>query len=265
MENYPESEIDLAFLRACLKEAGALALAQHGPLTSVRAGRVAVKADRSPVTEVDRQVEDWLVRQVTARYPHHRILSEEGGQVASGETYTWVIDPIDGTRAYASGLPVWGVSIGVLRDEEPYVGGLYLPVTGEMYWGTTAQAYYNDQRLTPPARIDPDSPLAFLAVPSDFHRKFQVAYPRIRSLGSTAAHLAYVGTGAAVGALVYPFSLWDLAGILPMLRALGIATETLSGAPFQPADLLSGQKASEPFLAAQPGVIQTLRAGIRRI
>lgn len=265
MENVTESEIDLAFLRACLKEAGALALARHGPLSGMRAGQIAVKADHSPVTEVDRQVEEWLVRQVSARYPCHRILSEEGGQIADGEAYTWVIDPIDGTRAYASGLPVWGVSIGILRGKEPCAGGLYLPVTGEMYWGTTTRAYYNDQQLMPPAEIDLHSPLTFLAVPSDFHHKFQVAFPRIRSLGSTAAHLAYVGTGAAAGALVYPFSLWDLAGILPMLRALGIATETLSGAAFRPASLLGGEKASEPFLAAHPDVIQTLRAGIRSI
>jgi fructose-1,6-bisphosphatase/inositol monophosphatase family enzyme len=140
-----------------------------------------------------------------------------------------------------------------------------LPVTREMYWGTALQAFYNQQQLAQAGTVDLESPLAFLAVPSDFHHKFQVGYPRVRSLGSTAAHLAYVATGAAVGALVYPFSLWDVAGLLPMLRALGIAAETLAGQPFRAEDLLSGQKAGQPFLAAHPEVIETLRAGIRRI
>jgi myo-inositol-1(or 4)-monophosphatase len=266
MDAFPESEIDLGFLRACLVEAGSLALTHHGPLSEARAGRVAVKADRSPVTEVDRQVEAWLVGQIRARYPGHRILAEEqGGPAAAGETFTWVIDPIDGTRAYASGLPVWGISIGVFRGGEPAAGGLYLPMTRETYWGDAQRAFYNDRPLAPPGPPDLDSPLAFLAVPSDFHQHFQVDYPRVRSLGSTAAHLAYVATGAAVGALVHPFSLWDVAGLLPVLRALGIASALLSGAPFRPPALLEGQPAAEPFLAAHPGVIQALRAGIRRL
>lgn len=265
MKILPETEIDLNFLRYCLEKAGAQALEAHGPLSIVMTERVTMKADHSPVTAIDREVEEWLAKQVAARYPNHRILSEESGLMLSGETFTWVIDPIDGTRAFASGLPIWGVSIGILHDQEPYAGGLYLPMTDEMYWGTTSQAFYNEQQLAPIREIDLDSPLAFLAVPSDFHHHFQITYPRIRSLGSTAAHLAYVATGAAVGALVHPFSLWDLAGVLPILRALGIAAETLSGEVFRPADLLRGQKADQPFLAAHPDVIQTLRAGIRRI
>jgi len=258
-------EIDLTFLRRCLQEAGQLALAQHGPLTALRAGQVSVKADQSPVTEVDRLVEEWLVRQIAARYPGHRILSEEGGVMLSGETFTWVIDPIDGTRAFASGLPIWGVSIGIFKAGESYAGGLYLPVTREMYWGATGQAFYNEQQLAPVENVDLENPLAFLAVPSDFHQHFQIDYPRIRSLGSTAAHLAYVATGAAVGALVHPFSLWDVAGLLPVLRALGIVAETLPGQAFQAAGLMSGQKAGQPFLAAHPSVIQALRDGIRRV
>jgi myo-inositol-1(or 4)-monophosphatase len=254
-----DADIDLKFLQDCLKQGGALALAQWGRVTA------SLKADQTPVTLVDRQVEDFLMERIGARYPTHTLLSEEGGAFSGAEDLAWVIDPIDGTRAYASGLPIWGISIGVLRGKEPHAGGFYLPVTGEMYWGTCREAYYNDQKLKPAAAPDPDSPLVFLTVPSDFHVHFEVSYPRIRSMGSTAAHLAYAATGAAIGAFVTPFSLWDLAGVLPLLAALGISVSYLSGEPFLPGDLLDGRKSAAPILAAHPQVAPLLRSSIHPV
>ncbi len=255
----PDADIDLKFVQDCLRQAGALALAQWGKVTA------SLKADHTPVTQADRQVEDFLMGRIAARYPAHTLLSEEGGAFKGNDNLAWVIDPIDGTRAYASGLPIWGISIGVLRGETPNAGGFYLPVTGEMYWGTCREVYYNEQRLEPVPSPDPNDPLVFLTVPSDFHTQFRVAYPRIRSMGSTAAHLAYAATGAAIGAFVFPFSLWDLAGILPLLDALGITVSYLSGEPFQPGTLLSGQKSTNPILAAHPQVAAFLRSSIHPI
>lgn len=249
--------VDLKFLKTCLVEAGELALAQWGNVTA------SLKADLTPVTEVDRRVEEFVARRISAQYPGHIILSEEGGALTSGDEFTWVVDPIDGTRAFAAGLPIWGVSIGILRGNEPYAGGFYLPTTREMFWGTCQAAFYNDKPLSPAATVDPASPLVFLAVPSDFHQLFTLTFPRIRSLGSTAAHLAYTATGAAIGSLIYPFSLWDLAGVLPLLSALGIRVTFLSGESFQAGLFLDGHKATEPILVAHPRVIEMLRAGIQ--
>ncbi len=152
--------------------------------------------------------------------------------------FAWAIDPIDGTRAFASGLPVWGISAGVLRHGQPWAGGFYLPVTGEMYWGSVAepgQAWYNQRRIPRLAPPDPDSMLTFLAVPSDFHHHFEVGTPRIRSMGSTAAHLAYVATGAALGMLTSKTNLWDIAGVLPLALAVGVELATCRGVHFRPA------------------------------
>ena len=253
---FPEADIDLPFLRACLVEAGQMALGQRGQMTAE------IKADLSPVTVVDRQVENFLIDRIAARYPGHQVLSEESGLHPSREDFTWVIDPIDGTRSFASGLPIWGVSIGILRRGEPHAGGLYLPVTGEMYWGTTRQAFYNEQPLPPIRAVDLDSPLVFLGVPSNFHRHFEITYPRVRSLGSTAAHLAYVATGASVGALVRKISLWDLAGLLPVLSAVGIEMRAISGRTFHAIEMMDGKTNREPLLAAHPSVIDTLLASI---
>jgi len=251
-----ENEIDLNFMRALLREAGEISLGQRGQMTA------SVKADHSPVTEVDHQVEDFLIERISSRYPAHQILSEESGLHHARATYVWVIDPIDGTRAFASGLPIWGTSIGILREGIPVAGGLYLPVSNEIYWGTRQAAFYNDQRLAPVKTVDLDSSLVFLGVPSNFHLHFKISYPRIRSLGSTAAHQAYVATGAAVGSLTRNTSLWDIAGMLPLFAAVGIEINCLSGAPFQPADALLDGSIPKTLLAAHPSVMEILRRQI---
>jgi len=181
---------------------------------------------------------------------------------ASG-SFTCVIDPIDGTRAFASGLPIWGVSIGVLRERKPCLGGFYMPVTGEMYWSDCQAAFYNDVQISTDRAISIDSPLAFLAVPSEFHKIFAIEYPRVRSFGSTAAHLAYVATGSAVGALLSKYSLWDLAGLMPALQALDISITTLSGQSYDAVDLIDGSHSSQPLLIARTENSKILRDGIR--
>jgi fructose-1,6-bisphosphatase/inositol monophosphatase family enzyme len=256
-QTFTSSEIDLDFLQTCLKEAGQLALGQRGQMSA------AVKTDLSPVTEVDKQVEGLLLRKIGARYPGHRILSEESGLYQNGEKFTWVIDPIDGTRAFATGLPIWGVSIGILRDEEPYAGGFFMPVTGELYTGTCQQAFYNGRPMPSITEVDLENPLFFLAVPSGFHLHFRVKYPRVRSLGSTAAQLVYAATGAAVGALSNDFSLWDIAGVLPILAATGVKVINIDGTPFQAAALLAGGKSPQAILAARPAVIEAVRSQIQ--
>lgn len=251
------NDIDLHFLRDCLREAGQAALQQWGRAPAT------VKADQTPVTEVDRQVEQYLIERIAGRYPSHAVLSEESGMHAAQSETTWIIDPIDGTRSFASGLPIWGVSIGILRAGRPVAGGLYLPVTGEMFWGTRSAAYYNDQQILPERPVDLQSVLTFLAVSSNFYIHFDVRFPRARSMGSTAAHLAYTVSGAAAGTLLHNISLWDIAGMLPLLGAAGMVITTLDGTLFNPADLLDGLPLRRPVLAAHASVIEELRATIR--
>lgn len=273
-------EIDLDFLCACLREAGALALAQFrrpvgSAMDTVRPRvernqmEVELKADRTPVTAVDRQVEALLIERIQARYPEHLILSEESGlhpalkNSTTKAGFAWVLDPIDGTRAFASGLPVWGVSAGVLRGGQPYAGGFYLPMTGELYSGTTQSAWYNQRPMRHLEVFDPDSPLTFLGVPSEFHLHFKISAPRIRSMGSTAAHLAYVATGAAAGMLTRTTSLWDIAGVLPLAQAAGVELAYLSGRKFDPAELLDGHSIREPLLAGMPAAFDVLRRWVQ--
>lgn len=247
----------LEFIRPMLVDAGRLALALRNDL-----GEIQIKTDETPVTRLDHDIEALLVGRIRREYPHHRILAEEGSIGGSDPEFTWVIDPLDGTRAYASGLPLWGVSVGLLHNEEPLAGAFHLPAVNELYWGDRRSAFLNGQPLLPPVAAL-DSPLVFLAVPSNSHLLYDISFGRLRSLGSTAAHLVYVARGAAIGALTRQVKIWDLAGVLPLLLSLDIELRYLSGNPFRLFDLLDGQPAPEPLLAANKSIISSLLSMIR--
>ena len=88
-----------------------------------------------PVTDADRRVEAAIRERVAARFPSHGIRGEEFGESPGSSAWQWLIDPIDGTRAYLAGLPVWGCLLGLLRDGEPVCGWMRQPVIGETFFG----------------------------------------------------------------------------------------------------------------------------------
>ncbi|MEM1434781.1 MAG: inositol monophosphatase family protein [Pseudomonadota bacterium] len=94
-----------------------------------------------PVTEADRAVEEDLRNAIAQAFPEHGILGEEYG-LTGGNGLTWVIDPIDGTRAFMSGLLHWGVLLGLFDGQRAVLGALYQPVTDELFWGDGAAAWY---------------------------------------------------------------------------------------------------------------------------
>jgi len=87
-----------------------------------------------PVTEGDKAVETAIRAAIEKTYPDHAILGEEHGSRAGDGPYRWVIDPIDGTRAFILGLPTWGTLIGLEIDERPTIGMMSQPFTGDRFW-----------------------------------------------------------------------------------------------------------------------------------
>jgi histidinol phosphatase-like enzyme (inositol monophosphatase family) len=93
-----------------------------------------------PVTEADRAAEILIRRLIQATFPTHGIRGEEFDDVNPDAEYQWVVDPIDGTRAFICGLPVWGTLIGLMRDGNPVMGVMNQPYTGELFFGDGRQA-----------------------------------------------------------------------------------------------------------------------------
>ena len=93
------------------------------------------KADQSPVTIADRSVEDALREAIGSRFPDHGIIGEERGVTEGAGDFTWVIDPIDGTRAFSCGNPLFGTLVAVLRRGRPVVGVIDLPAQNQCWIG----------------------------------------------------------------------------------------------------------------------------------
>lgn len=131
-----------AFGHDVLVQAGRIAAADFR-----RTDVVADAADKSdggafdPVTGTDRRVEAAIRDRIAARFPTHGIYGEELGDKPGTAAWRWIVDPIDGTRAYIAGLPVWGCLLGLLHDGEPVLGWMHQPVVGETFCGDGREAW----------------------------------------------------------------------------------------------------------------------------
>lgn len=210
-------------------EAGAMALAMS------RAGvRSWTKGNDSPVTEADMAVDAFLRRSLKALDPAVGWLSEESvdSPARLDARRVWIVDPIDGTRAFMAGGADWAVSAALVEDGRPVAAALFAPVTGEMFTAIAGHgAQHNGAALTAPVRID----LAGARIagpPGDMDALARVApverLPRIRSL---ALRLARVATGEIDLALSAGNSAdWDLAAADLVVHEAAARLTTRAGA-----------------------------------
>jgi len=97
-----------------------------------------------PVTDADRGAEKAIARLLRQRYPEHGLIGEEYGNHQHDAPLRWVIDPIDGTRSYITGSPLWGTLIGLMQGDTPLLGLMDQPHTGERFWSDRTTAYWRD-------------------------------------------------------------------------------------------------------------------------
>ena len=245
-------KIDFDALSGLIKEAGSLALTYFGRVSAQQ------KADRSLVSVADQAVEQFLVARLKQRFPQSAILGEESGSNDIQSDHLWVLDPIDGTAAFLGSFPIWGVSIGYLYKYKPLAGLVYLPVSEDLFFGNQYQAHWNADNLPAlqPQSVDTHS---LLLIPSNAHRKYEINFiGKTRSLGSVAAHLCYLAAGKAIGALLGQINLWDIAGVWPLLQAVGAVAYTLDGCPFKIEALVANKKAQQPIVVAPEWYIEEL-------
>ncbi len=130
--------IDKAFFSEVASVAAAETLPRFRHLTAVD-NKYSVGFD--PVTEADRAAERAIRKVIGQSFPEHGILGEEYGAENTDRSHVWVIDPIDGTRAFISGLPVWGTLLGLTVDGDARAGMMSQPFTGELFYSDGEGAY----------------------------------------------------------------------------------------------------------------------------
>ena len=151
-----EREVELAKL--LVQEAGALALDFQRRGVTAEA-----KADESPVTAADRACEKLIVDQIAREFPGDGVLGEEGANRETRNGRKWIIDPIDGTKDFVRGIPLWAVLIGLEEHGEIIAGAAHSPRQGLLLWaGRGTGAWANGTRLRVSDKSDPsESVLSF--------------------------------------------------------------------------------------------------------
>jgi histidinol phosphatase-like enzyme (inositol monophosphatase family) len=145
MANHPDDPVQsrLDWARAITREAGDLTLGyfRRHDLT------IEYKADASPVTAADRAAEELLRKRIGERFPDDSILGEEFGAAVGTSGYQWVLDPIDGTKSFVHGVPLYTTLVAVLAEEQPKLGIIYAPACGEMVHAAAGGGcWYSDVR-----------------------------------------------------------------------------------------------------------------------
>lgn len=212
--------------RASAAEILPLFRGDHGLEDKGKAGRF------DPVTAADRGAEAALRRLIAERYPQHGVIGEEYGEDRSDADFVWVIDPIDGTRAFVAGLPVWTTLIGLRFHGEPVLGSIGQPYIGELFIGSPAQSRLVTRDGVKPLKVRPCPELTQAVIattdPQGYLNGAEIAaWNQVRA----AARLARFGCDAYAYAMVALGQLdlvieaslrsWDVEAAVPVIEGAG--------------------------------------------
>jgi len=192
---------------------------------------IEAKPDLTPVTDADRAVERALRERVGASRPGEGVFGEEEGD--DGGAVRWVIDPIDGTKNFSRGVPVWATLIALERQAEAVCGVISAPALGHRWWAARGQEAFRDADRI---HVSGVARLADASVSATYGRDLvaiESAAWHARSLGDFWQHtlVAEGSVDAAVDARLYP---WDYSALVPIVQEAGGRVSALDGGPPRP-------------------------------
>ncbi len=191
---------------------------------------VETKADLTPVTEADRLVESDLRRILGSERPNDAVLGEEGGLIGAGAR-RWIVDPIDGTRNYSRGIPVWATLIALEEDAVGRVGVVSAPALRGRWWAERgAGAFANGEPIHVSSIASVEEAVLSFSIENEVPPLAQRAW-HARGLGDFWAHML-VAEGAVDGAVdAVGVSEWDLAAVQVIVEEAGGRFSDFAGDP----------------------------------
>lgn len=199
-----------------------------------------LKSDRTVVTKTDRALSS-LAHAMLAKIlkdPQHILIDEEDPEAVSylnekrlaASKFIWSVDPIDGTRLYANGIPTFGISIGLIRELKPWMGVVYFPVLNELFFCDGRNSYYVQYAFSNKAKkrkiVPVDQKIGSQTVffcNDTYFRKFTFNDPQFHVMIQACAvvNLLWPSIGRGCGCFLRS-SLWDFAGSWPIFRSAGL-------------------------------------------
>lgn len=217
---------------------------------------VSVKPDRSLVTAMDMAIEKELRAMINARFPDHGIIGEEQDWERPEAEFVWVLDPIDGTKSFITGVPLWGTLIALLHEGQPVLGCIHQPVLGQLMIGDGQQTTLNGRpvRTRRTTRIGDAVFLTSDPLNPGRHQdaaKFDTLIRRAKLVRTWGDCYGYLLVAAGLADIMTDpiMNPWDIAALVPVIRgAGGIITDWQGHSPY-PAE--STVAAATPELHAE--------------
>jgi histidinol phosphatase-like enzyme (inositol monophosphatase family) len=201
-----------------------------------------------PVTKADKGAEAAIRKAVSARFPDHGFIGEEYGEDRPEAEFVWVLDPIDGTRAFIAGLPLWTTLIGLRHQGRPVVGAIGQSYLGEVFVGSARGSRLIGGGAEKPLRVRPRARLSEALIATTDHNIFQGVKLQAWDGVRQAARLARYGCDAYAYAMVAMGALdlvvetnlkaWDIEAAIPIIEGAGGFITDWRG---QPIDQSGGQ------------------------
>ena len=285
MEGVRRDRLQLAEIEeraaAIVERAGALLLERYRRPVAVE---FKDERQRDPVTEADRAVERLVNDELRSAFPTHGILGEEGTTEDVGAEHVWVLDPLDGTANFAGRLPLFGVSLALLRNGVPVVGCLFVPFGPHLAAGVLRCSYGNGASVAgQPLRLEarPFRPSGPVALPPSFAWAFTLRGElarrpgELRNLGSICFELAMVASGGFQYAAFVRPRIWDVAAGVLLVREAGGDALVWEGRAWRRFDrfrvpppgpkgkLTSLRDWARPLLVAGPGGLREVPPNLR--
>ncbi len=199
---------------------------------------VDTKTDSTPVTEADRDAEELMRALIAKEFPDHGIVGEEFGSERADSEFVWILDPIDGTRSFVAGCPLFGTLIGLTRAGVPLLGVIHQPVLKQLMWGDGTTTHLNGTPVTTRRRELSES--LVLATDITHVARYRDEAPFRQLIGDAETFRTWgdcygymlVARGLADVMLDPIVNSWDIIPVIPVLRgAGGVITDWTGGDP----------------------------------
>ena len=224
----------LKFAIKVAKEAGAIQMKYFGNITSTKKKSTNIDL----VTKADIESEEYIINQINKEYPNHSILAEESGSITNENEYLWVIDPLDGTTNFSHNLPIFAVSIGLVKKNKGTICGVvYNPAADKCFYAEYKKgAFLNNTPIKCTSSKTLSDSLLSTGFPYLRDNRYDLSFEifkefydktrGIRRLGAAALDLCFVAMGRFDGFYEYELKAWDIcAGSLIATEAGATVTD----------------------------------------
>jgi len=211
--------------------------------TSLSIDNKSATHDFDPVTEADRAAEAVMRRLIKANFPQHGIVGEEFGNEREDADYVWVLDPIDGTKSFIAGFPIWGTLIALLHKGVPVFGMMHQPFIGERFYGDNGSAGYKgpsgERRLAVRRCASLKEAVSYTTSPLLMNESDRATFGRIEKTVRLSRYggdcYSYCMLAAGHLDLVVETELkpYDIAALIPIINGAGGIVTNWEGKPAQ--------------------------------